>query len=226
VVFDVQIRGSRGIGSDTRSFTLAPGLALKPASNIFIQLSPTFAYDEGVAQYVTTVEDPTATPFFGSRYVFAAIRTRTVSLSTRVNWTFTPDLTLQLFAQPFVASGDYSSFREFAAPRTLRQRVYGQDMGTIEYVEADGTYVVDPDGPGPATSFSFQNPDFTTGALRGTAVLRWEYRPGSTLFLVWTQQRSGYDPVGEFDFQGARTAIFHQRPLNVYQIKLTYWIGR
>jgi len=226
VVFDVQIRGSRGIGNDTRSFTFAPGVALKPASNVFVQLSPSFSYDENDAQYVTTIDDPTVGAFYGSRYVFGLIRTRTLSLSTRVNWTFTPDLTLQLFAQPFVASGDYSSFREFAAPRTLDKRVYGEDMGTIEYREEENRYQVDPDGAGSAPAFSFGNPDFTTGALRGTAVLRWEYRPGSTLFFVWTQQRSGYDPVGDLDFGRARTAIFDQRPMNVFQVKLTYWIGR
>jgi len=226
VVFDVQIRGSRGIGADTRSFTFAPGVALKPASSIFIQLSPTFSYEENAAQYVTAVEDPTATEFFGSRYVFGAIRTRMLSLSTRLNWTFTPDLTLQLFAQPFVATGDYTSFREFAAPRTLEKRIYGEDMGTITRQQEDGRYQVDPDGPGPAAPFSFGDPDFTTGALRGTAVLRWEYRPGSTLFFVWTQHRSGYDPAGGFSFSRARTAIFQQRPVNIFQVKLTYWIGR
>ncbi len=226
VVFDVQIRGSRGIGADSRSFTFAPGLALKPASNVFVQISPTFDYDEGEAQYVTSVADPTASAFFGNRYVFGAIRTRTVSISTRLNWTFTPKLTLQLFAQPFVASGDYSSFREFAAPRTIEKRVYGADMGTIEYRAGDDTYLVDPDGIGPAGQFSFGDPDFTTGALRGTAVLRWEYRPGSTLFFVWTQHRSSYDPASGFGYDRARTAIFDQRPVNVFQVKFTYWIGR
>jgi hypothetical protein len=226
VVFDVQIRGSRGIGADTRSFTFAPGVALKPAANIFVQFSPTFAYDENAAQYVTSVGDPTAAAFFGSRYVFGAIRTRTVSLSTRLNWTFTPNLTLQLFAQPFVASGDYSSFREFAAPRSLEKRIYGVDMGTIEYRSGEDRYLVDPDGGGPAAPFSFRDPDFTTGALRGTAVLRWEYRPGSTLFFVWTQQRSSYDPSGSFSYDRARNAIFDQRPVNIFQVKLTYWIGR
>jgi hypothetical protein len=226
VVFDVAIEGSRGIGADTRSFDFSPGVALKPTSNIFIELSPTFSYNEGEAQYVTSVADPTASAFFGNRYVFGAIRTRTFALSTRLNWTFTPTLTLQLFAQPFVASGDYSSFREFAAPRTLAKRVYGVDMGTIDYRAGDDSYVVDPDGSGPATSFSFGDPNFTTGALRGTAVLRWEYRPGSTLFFVWTQQRSSYDPASDFGYDRARTAIFDQRPVNVVQVKLTYWIGR
>jgi hypothetical protein len=225
-VFDVQVQAARGVGADTRSLSVRPGVALKPASNIFIQLSPSYSYDEGDAQYITAIDDPTASAFFGTRYVFGFIRTETVSLSTRVNWTFTPDLTLQLFAQPFIASGEYSAFREFAAPRTLDKVVYGEDVGTISYDADTRTYDVDPDGGGPAAPFSFRNPDFTTTALRGTAVLRWQYRPGSTLFFVWTQQRSGYDPSGAFDLGGAAGAIFGEPPMNVFQIKATYWFGR
>ena len=225
-VFDVQVQATRGIGEHTHSFTLSPGLALKPATNVFIQLSPTYSRDQSGEQYLTAVEDPTATAFYGNRYVFGYIETTTVSLTTRVNWTFTPNLTLQLFAQPFIASGDYSSFREFAEPRTIEKRVYGQDMGSITYDEESSDYMVDPDGDGPAESFTFNNPDFTTSALRGTAVLRWEFRPGSTLFFVWTQERAGHDPSGDFDFGRARRAIFDQRPLNIFQVKATYWIGR
>lgn len=225
-VFDVQIRGAYGNGDGTKFFQFSPGLALKPASNVFVQLSPTFNYDETSAQYVTSVEDPTATDFYGNRYVFGFIRTRTLALNTRINWTFTPTLTLQLFAQPFIASGDYSSFREFAAPRTLEKLVYGEDVGTISYNGVDGTYEVDPDGAGTASPFTFDDPDFTAAALRGTAVLRWEYRPGSTLFFVWTQRRSGFDSTGTFDLAGARSAIFDEPPMNVFQIKATYWIGR
>jgi hypothetical protein len=225
-VFDVQVQGGRGVQSDTRYLSIRPGVALKPAANIFVQLSPRFSYDESDAQYVTTIDDPAAAAFYGSRHVFGFIRTRTVSLSTRVNWTFTPDLTLQLFAQPFIASGEYSSFREFAAPRTLDKVVYGRDVGTISYDDESSTYDVDPDGAGPGLPFSFENPNFTSSALRGTAVLRWEYRPGSTLFFVWTQQRSGHDPAGNFDFATARSEIFNQRPMNVFQVKATYWFGR
>ncbi len=127
---------------------------------------------------------PTASAFDGNRYVFGYITTKTVSLDTRVNWTFTPDLTLQLFALPFIASGDYSSFREFAAPRTLDKLVYGRDAGMISYDDAASTYRVDPDASGPA------------------------------------------QPLGDFDFGRARTAIFRQRPLNVFQVKATYWFGR
>jgi hypothetical protein len=225
-VFDVMVQAASGIGDGTRALTVTPGVALKPAANIFIQLSPSYSLDQKGEQYVTTVDDPTATDFYGKRYVFSFIETTTLSLTTRVNWTFTPDLTLQLFVQPFVASGDYSSFREFAEPRTLEKRVYGTDMGTIEYDEESSEYTVDPDATGPAGTFSFGNPDFTRGSLRGTAVLRWEYRPGSTLYFVWTQERAGLDPMGDFDFRRARRTMLDQRPLNVFQIKATYWIGR
>ena len=188
--------------------------------------------DEDAAQYVTTVPDSTAVAFGGNRYVFAFIRTRTLSLDTRLNWTFSPNLTLQLYAQPFIASGAYSSFREFAAPRSVRKLVYGRDIGTISRTPAapgsggSATYTVDPDGAGPASPFTFADPDFTQTSLRGTAVLRWEYRPGSTVYFVWTQERTGTQPVGNFDFGDATHAIFRDRATNIFLVKVSYWIGR
>jgi uncharacterized protein DUF5916/cellulose/xylan binding protein with CBM9 domain len=229
-VFDFQTQVGRGINSDTHTLILQPGVALKPSTRVFISLSPTFVADEDAAQYVTAVADPTATAFYGKRYVFGFIKTRTLSLDTRVNWTFNPNLTLQLFAQPFIASGAYSSFREFAAPRTYKKLTYGQDIGTIVRAPATATssaeYTVDPDGAGPAAPFSFGDPDFTFRSLIGNAVVRWEYRPGSTVFFVWTQSRTGFDPNGNFDFGAQRSAIFRDRPTNVFQVKVNYWIGR
>ncbi len=225
-VFDFAAQATRGVEAPTRGVALSPGLALKPAANVFIQLSPTYRSDENDAQYVTAVTDPTATSFYGGRYVFAFVRTKTVSLDTRLNWTFTPNLTLQLYAQPFIASGRYTSFREFAAPRSINKLVYGRDIGTILYDSTSADYTVDPDGAGPAPPFSFANPDFTDTSLRGTAVLRWQYRPGSTLYFVWTQERSGTGPSGTFDVGSAFSAMLRDHPTNVFQIKATYWIGR
>ena len=176
------------------------------------------------------VADPTSTSFYGNRYVFAFIKTRTLSLDTRVNWTFNPNLTLQVYAQPFISSGAYSAFREFARPRTYHKLIYGQDIGTIARTPATPTtsaeYTVDPDGAGPAAPFTFADPDFTFRSLIGNAVLRWEYRPGSTMFFVWTQSRTGFDPNGNFNFGAQNRAIFRDRPTNVFQVKVNYWIGR
>ena len=225
-VFDLSLATVTGIGDTRNQLSLSPGVALKPVANVFIQLSPTFQRTEDAAQYVEAVQDRTATTFYGARYVFGFVTTKVVSLDTRLNWTFTPNLTLQLFAQPFIASGDYSSFREYAAPRSITKRVYGRDIGTIDYNPGTNAYTVDPDAGGPARPFTFDNPNFTASSLRGTAVLRWEYRPGSTLYFVWTQERSGSDAIGTFDFQSARTAILADRPTNVFQVKATYWLGR
>jgi hypothetical protein len=229
-VFDLSVSPSWGIGDSTRAISISPGVALKPASNVFISLTPSFTWDENSAQYVTLHPDPTATAFYGSRYVFAALKSRTWSLDTRVNWTSTPNLTLQLYAQPYFSTGDYSSFREFRAPRTLDKVVYGKDVGAISYTPgvngAPGTYLVDPDDAGPAAPFSFGNPDFAYRSLIGNAVLRWEYRPGSTVYFVWTQNRSGADAAGSFDFARDRTALFRDRPTNIFQVKANFWIGR
>jgi hypothetical protein len=226
-VFDVSVEGSRGIDAPTHSFTLQPGIAIKPAASIFVQLSPGFNMDEDAAQYVTTVSDPTATTFGGKRYVFAYIKTRTISFDTRVNWTLKPELTLQLFAQPYFSSGDYTSFREFAAPRTVKTLDYGRDVGTITRDAPGGTYTVDPDGSGGAAQpFTFDDPNFSFRSLRGTAVLRWEYRPGSALFFVWTQQRSGSDAYGDLDLRRDYSALWRDRADNVFMIKATYWLGR
>jgi hypothetical protein len=230
-VFDISVQTSKGIGADTHSLGIQPGIALKPAANVFISLSPSYSYDENPAQYLEAVADTTAKSFYGNRYVFALLKSHTLSLDTRVNWTFTPNLTLQIFAQPFIASGAFSSFREFAAPRTARKVIYGQDVGTIVRAPATATsgatYTVDPDGTaGPASPFTFGDPDFTFRSLIGNTVLRWEYRPGSTVFFVWTQNRTGSDTNGEFDFGRQRTQIFRDRPTNVFQVKVNYWLGR
>jgi hypothetical protein len=229
-VADFTVQVGRGVNSDTHTVILQPGLALKPATNVFISLSPTISWDADAAQYVETVADPTATAFYGNRYVFAFIKTRTISLDTRVNWTFNPNLTLQVYTQPFISSGAYSAFREFARPRTWHKLVYGQDIGTIVRTPATATtnaqYTVDPDGTGPAAPFTFDDPNFTFRSLIGNAVLRWEYRPGSTVFFVWTQNRTGSDPTGTLDFGAQNRAIFRDRPTNVFQVKVNYWIGR
>jgi hypothetical protein len=88
------------------------------------------------------------------------------------------------------------------------------------------TFAADPDGvDGPARPFTFRDPSFNYRSLRGSAVLRWEYRPGSTLFVVWQQQREGSEPFGNFDLGRDSRALFQQPARNVLLVKVTYWIG-
>lgn len=225
-VFGLRVDRGHGISSLTQRFTVNPSLVIKPATNILVSVGPGYTDDEDAAQYVATVADPTVPAFGGSRYVFGFLHQKTLSVDTRLNVTFTPDLTLELFAQPFISSGEYTSFRQFTRPRSLDKQVYGADVGTISYSSASARYTVDPDGPGPANAFTIGNPDFTVRSLRGNAVLRWQYRPGSTVFLVWTQERNGYVADGQFNLRGQSGEIFRDRPVNIFLLKVNYWIGR
>ena len=200
----------------------------RPSSSVTIELGPTLARSHGTAQYVTTSADPLATDTHGSRYIFADIDQTTVSLETRLDWTLSPELSLQLYLQPYVAAGDYSRFKEFLEPREYAFAVYGEDRGTLEQETlANGRtlYTADPDGAGAAEPIQFRNPDFTLRSLRGNAVLRWEYRPGSELFLVWQQQRQGRRFLGDFEMGRDLRGILAQPATNVLMLKATYWLG-
>jgi hypothetical protein len=210
-----------------------PSVTIKPSSRVLVTLSPSLDIDNTAQQYVATIADPDVAPgFAGNRYVFGRLQQKTFSMDTRVNMTFTPNLTLQMFAQPFLASGKYSSFKEFAEVKSRQMNFFGRDNGSTVVTNKDQQtgaitgYTIDPDGTGPSAAFAIDNPDFNLRSLRGTGVLRWEYRPGSTLYFVWTQERDGFDQFGDFNFSRDRSALFRDRPTNVFQIKGTYWIGR
>jgi hypothetical protein len=86
---------------------------------------------------------------------------------------------------------------------------------------------VDPDAAGPAAPFTFDNPSFNRRSLRGNAVYRWEYRPGSTLYVVWTQSRDDeLRYVGNFELDRDRAALFATKPDNIFLVKVNWWLGR
>jgi hypothetical protein len=158
----------------------------------------------------------------------------TFAVGARVDWTFTPRLSLQMYAQPFVSAGRYTGFKELTTPGEFAFAEYGADRGTL--CRIDGVYVADPvtvrtcptalpAATDPDFVVRFGDPDFNVRSLRGNAVLRWEYRPGSTLFFVWQQERSGFEPMGDFDFGRDTRAIFDGPAHNVFLIKASYWIG-
>ena len=135
-------------------------------------------------------------------------------------------------SQPFTSAGRFRNFKELATPATQDYVVYGRDNGSTIAANPDPTtgqilsYTVNPDGVAPAPSFSIGNPDFRTHSLRGNAVVRWEYRPGSALFFVWQQQREDFLPF-EGDFRtGRETREIFGRPSNVFLVKATYWFAR
>ena len=119
--------------------------------------------------------------------VFNAGRPNAVDALVDVDLTISPSMSLQLYLEPFMSAGDYQGVKEFARRRAFDFYEYGVDIGTL--AQDAGGYTADPDGPGPVPAFSVPNRDFSYRSLIGNAVLRWEWREGSTIFLVWQQRR-------------------------------------
>ena len=138
-------------------------------------------------------------------YVFARINQTTVALAQRLNFTMTPNLSLQLYAEPFVSGGDYSAFKQLT---DARNRNYGQRYAPFAY-----------------DLVAHDNPDFNVKSFRTTNVLRWEYKPGSTLFVVWQQARENDAVPGGFRVGRDVHDIFGVAPKNVFLVKLAYWVN-
>ena len=202
----------------------------RPSSRVMMSMGPSWDASGALFQYVSAVRDSTATSFYGSRYVVSGLDQKQIALDTRVNLTFSPTMTFELYAQPLIASGDYHDFKEFDVPRQAGFSIYGKDKGTVTtQTDASGNvtqYTIDPDGTGPARSFVVPNPDFNFRSLRGSALFRWEYRPGSVLYVAWTHSRSSSIPLGNFEFSRDWNGLFDSRPDNIWLVKASWWLPR
>lgn len=167
-------------------------LTIRPASRWQASVDPTYSYVVDPRQYVSTRTGGSAATY-GSRYIFSFIERSTMSARFRLNYAFTPNFTAEGYAEPFTSSGRYYDFGELSAARSRVQRVYGATgTGTSIVRNTDGTSTVT-DG---ANTFTLPALDFNRLSFRSNLVLRWEWLPGSTAFLIWQQSRAGSDATG------------------------------
>ncbi len=201
------------------------GINIRPTESISLSTGPDFTRSRNVAQYVDTVSDPAAVRTYGNRYVFSDLDQSQVSLTTRVSWILGPKMSLQVFAQPLISVGRYWDFKEFAQRDTFSFLKYGRDIGQIS-LAPDNRYTVDPDGLGLASAFNFDNPDFNFKSLRVNAVFRWEWTLGSTLYLVWTENRQDLSNPGQFSPRRDAGRLFSARPDDIFLVRFSYWLSR
>ena len=209
---------------DDHEWWAGASVQYRPAPNVSVSVGPNLSLSETPTQYIGAFDDTTATATYGTRYVFAHLRQTELGAGIRLNWTYSPALSLQWYVQPLISAGRYNEFKQLARPRSDAFDRYGENGSTISFDDSTRTYRVDPDGAaGPAPQLKFDKPDFSLKSLRGNAVLRWEYLPGSTLYLVWTQSRSLSDPTGDFAFGRSVRRMFQAPAENIFMIKVTYW---
>ncbi|MDZ7294485.1 MAG: carbohydrate binding family 9 domain-containing protein [candidate division KSB1 bacterium] len=180
----------------SRELRIMPSVTLRPSGRMQAQLSVGIVPAVDDRQYVDTITRGECTD-----YVFGRLTQKTVFLTTRLSYTFTPTLSLQYYGMPFLTAGAYSHFRKVIAPRAAD---YAQRYAPYEY----------PD-----------NPNFNFRQFRSNLLLRWEYRPGSTLFLVWSQGRTSLDDEGTFSLLREGRALFDTRSENVFLVKVNRWLS-
>jgi hypothetical protein len=185
--------GRNGVGSSFHDHEIEA--TFRPMSGL--EVTSGFRLNRSVQQeqWVEKVTDTR------DHYTFGDLDQTTVAVTARLNYTMTPTLSLQLYAQPFVSSGDYGAFKELVDGRS---RDYAARYTPFAYAD---------------------NPDFNVKSFRTTNVLRWEYKPGSTLFVVWQQARENDDVPGGFRLGRDMHDIFSVAPRNVFLVKLAYWLN-
>jgi hypothetical protein len=201
------------------SLGLSSGITIRPASRWQASVDPTYSHQVDSRQYITTRSGGSAATF-GNRYVFSFIERSTLSARFRLNYALTPNFTVEGYAEPFAASGDFNSFGELSAPRSRSMRVYGEAPGT-SITETSSGYTIT-DG---ASSFTLPPLDFNRLSFRSNLVLRWEWLPGSTAYLIWQQNRQDTGLAGELirprDLWDAARADGD----NLFVMKVSYWFG-
>jgi len=193
-------------------------LSMRPGPRWSFSVSPYYDVITEPQQYISTLGGGRPVTY-DSRYVFAFIDRSTMSMEYRLGLTLKPDINLDIYAEPFAASGRYYDYGELLAPASRERLRYGTN-GTVLTVNPDGSQVVNAGG----STFTLRNRDFNTLSFRSNVVLRWEWRTGSTIYMVWQQDRSGTETLGTRVGVGDAFRSLTAPGANIFLIKTSFWI--
>ena len=195
-------------------------LYYKISSNLNIVISPSYSTNRSNLQWIeeNRMRDE-------ARYIFGLIDQTTASLTFRINYSPTPELSFQYYGQPFVSAGSYSQYKYFTMPRAKgADRYHVYDNSQISYESSDEIYYIDENRDG-TTDYSFSNPDFNVQEFLSNFVIRWEYMPGSTLYIVWSQVRNNVTTEGDFLLGPNLKDLFSTNSSDVFLVKINYWFS-
>ncbi|MFC2167807.1 DUF5916 domain-containing protein [Acidobacteriota bacterium] len=218
--FFLSLRGSYSL-SDNKATThsISSTLSIRPSNRLSISLSPSFSDGFRRLQYLTkrTIGNNT-------RYILSRIDQSVLSLTLRLNYAIAPNLSLQLYTQPYISAGDYNEFKEVIEPRATSYDNRWHIFSEQDTLFQNGYYYfLPPDLPG--EQFIIGDPDFNFRQFRFNFVIRWEYLPGSTIFLVWTNGANDYGDVGRLDIGDDLKGLFRSPSNNAFLIKVSYWFN-
>jgi len=198
-------------------FIISPQLHYRPFSNLHLSLDAAYEQDLDPLQYVGRYEGHTVRPL----WLLGTVDKRDLSLTLRIDLAITPELTIQYYGSPFFSIGQFSELKEVTHSMDAK---YENRFKIVPYKDQGREYWLDRDNHGDY-DLHIDNPGFNYQQFRSNLVLRWEYRPGSTLYFVWSQDRTGYHQAGPFSFGDGYKLLGEAYPGNVFMIKLNFWFG-
>ena len=210
----------RSLDGGSGEWQVGARVRLRPSNRLSFTADASVESSVDDLQYVTTASSPA-----GSRWLLGRIDQKVWNVTLRANLALTPDLTLQYYGSPFIATGKYSAFKRAAdtLARDYERRFHRLGSGELTYAPHSDRYeVVESDG---GAAYAFSNPDFSFQEFRSNLVARWEYKPGSSLYVVWSQGRTGYSERWS-DAVGANWKdLWRTRPDTVLLVKMSYWFS-
>ena len=198
--------------------SLGTGVSMRPSDRIELTADPSYARWVDPRQFVATVAGGTDATY-GTRYVFAYVDRSEIATTFRLNYALGRDLTLETYARPFASSGRFYRIGELPAARSYSIRTYGTDGTTLERFGTDSIVVTDG-----AARFTLPDRDFNVLSFRSNFVLRWEWRPGSTAYVVWQQNRGDQTVSPSHVRPGSLLDALTASGDNVFAVKVNYWL--
>ncbi|MCC7144359.1 MAG: carbohydrate binding family 9 domain-containing protein [Candidatus Eisenbacteria bacterium] len=218
LAFDLGFEMSRSDDGAGSSSGIGGGIGWRPTNAIHVSAGPGYSHNEPEMQFIGSARKDGEI-----RYLYGAMEQKTFDVSFRIDYSATPNLTVQYYGAPFVSAGSFSNFRRITAPRAERYEDRFEDFGDRARRDPDtGRYRVDEDGDG-TPDYQFRDPDFNVRDWNSNLVFRWQYSPGSSLFLVWSQNRSSFAPDGSFSVDRDLDALFGEQPRDVFLVKINRW---
>ncbi|ADV49081.1 hypothetical protein Celal_1780 [Cellulophaga algicola DSM 14237] len=215
--FSIFQSGTKGTDNSYKNYDIEFGLKYQPINALSISAYPSYGTNKDQLQFVDNIVHEGST-----KYINGTVRQETLSMSLRLNYTINPNLSIQYWGQPFISNGVYSNFKQIADPlaKNFEDRITSYTPNQVSFT--DSSYSIDEDMDG-SPDYSFDNPDFSFTQFRSNLVVRWEYKPGSEIFLVWSQDLSSSGNPNDGLFATLDENLFgNLQPKNIFLLKATY----
>ncbi len=207
---------SRGNNSATR-YSLEPGISVRPLQVLKIGVTANIMNNYDLLQYITTIDHMSS-----ERHIMGTLRQKTAGLTLRAELNITPEISVQYYGSPFVSRGSYSEFKYITDPEA---KVFNDRFMEFDHAFlTNGMYGLDENGD-MIPEYVIGDPDFNFRQFRSNLVAKWEYRPGSFIYLVWSGERTGNTGHSALSYGESLHQLFNIYPANVFLVKLSYWFS-